>query len=76
MSPTECFLRYLTLPDDDTTQVDLRQCAVVLMSHLDRLSAPYMPPAEKQKVCLNTILMGFLLKSVVYSQVYLTMLML
>ena len=53
VSPTECFLRYLTLPADDQTQVDLRQSAVVLMSHLDRLACPYLPPPDKQKVCLR-----------------------
>ncbi len=47
--PTECFLRYLTLPGDDTMAVDLRQCAVVIMSHLDRLAQPYMLPTDNQK---------------------------
>ena len=50
VSPTECFLRYLSLPDDDTLELDLRQCAVVIMSHLDRLAAPYMLPIDGQKV--------------------------
>ena len=46
VSPTECFLRYLRLPTDDTMQTDLRQCAVVIMSHLDRLAAAYMMPSK------------------------------
>lgn len=49
VSPTECFLRYLTLPEDETISVDLRQCAVVIMCHLDRLALPYMPPSEAQR---------------------------
>ncbi|XP_068082847.1 E3 ubiquitin-protein ligase HERC2 [Anabrus simplex] len=49
VSPTECFLRYLQLPEDDTVAVDLKQAAVVIMSHLDRLAAPYAPPATFTK---------------------------
>ncbi|KAK7097783.1 E3 ubiquitin-protein ligase HERC2-like isoform X3 [Littorina saxatilis] len=49
VSPTECFLNYLTIPEDENTPVDLRQCAVVLMSHLDRLCTPYLPPTSSQK---------------------------
>ncbi|XP_038055580.1 E3 ubiquitin-protein ligase HERC2-like [Patiria miniata] len=49
VSPTECFLRYLTLPDDDDASIDLRQAAVIVMSHLDRLAAPYMPSTVCQK---------------------------
>ncbi|GAB1604494.1 E3 ubiquitin-protein ligase HERC2-like [Argonauta hians] len=43
VSPTECFLRYITDLGDDSDPVDLQQCAVVIMSHLDRLAAPYVP---------------------------------
>ncbi|XP_046386640.1 E3 ubiquitin-protein ligase HERC2 isoform X3 [Ischnura elegans] len=43
-SPTECFLRYLELPENDEVCIDLRQTAVVIMSHLDRLAAPCAPP--------------------------------
>ena len=50
VNPNECFLRYLTLPDDNLMQVDLRQCAVVTMAHLDRLATPFMPPTDTQKV--------------------------
>ncbi|XP_039287848.1 E3 ubiquitin-protein ligase HERC2 [Nilaparvata lugens] len=45
VSPTECFLRFLELPDDDTLGVDLQLVAVVIMAHLDRLAAPFLPPA-------------------------------
>ncbi|XP_054728194.1 probable E3 ubiquitin-protein ligase HERC2 [Anastrepha obliqua] len=42
-SATESFLRFLTLPDEDTTNVDLKQAAVVIISHLDRLAKPHLP---------------------------------
>lgn len=42
-SATECFLRFLTLPEQDTANVDLKQAAVVIISHLDRLAKPHMP---------------------------------
>ncbi|OXB80416.1 UNVERIFIED_CONTAM: hypothetical protein H355_003472 [Colinus virginianus] len=37
-------LRYLTLPQDNELAIDLRQTAVVIMAHLDRLATPCMPP--------------------------------
>ncbi|XP_059157195.1 E3 ubiquitin-protein ligase HERC2-like isoform X2 [Physella acuta] len=43
VSPTECFLQHLCYPEVEETAVDLRQSAVVIMSHLDRLAAPYLP---------------------------------
>lgn len=57
-NPTESFLRFLTLPDDDTANIDLRQAAVVIVSHLDRLAKSHLPTANiTSKVCalnLNT----------------------
>ncbi|XP_078115961.1 E3 ubiquitin-protein ligase HERC2 isoform X3 [Sander vitreus] len=44
MSPNESFLRYLTLPQDNDLAIDLRQTAVVIMAHLDRLASPCSPP--------------------------------
>ncbi|XP_019484450.1 PREDICTED: E3 ubiquitin-protein ligase HERC2 [Hipposideros armiger] len=44
LSPNESFLRYLTLPEDSELAIDLRQTAVVVMAHLDRLATPCMPP--------------------------------
>jgi len=44
VSPTKCYLEFLTLPNDDTTQVGLRQVATVTLSHLDRLAQPYSVP--------------------------------
>ncbi|XP_033111225.1 E3 ubiquitin-protein ligase HERC2-like [Anneissia japonica] len=49
VSPTECFLRYLTIPDDDDASVDLRQAAVIITSHLDRLCMAYTPPPPNQR---------------------------
>ncbi|KAL4691553.1 hypothetical protein H8957_003337, partial [Semnopithecus entellus] len=34
LSPSESFLRYLTLPQDNELAIDLRQTAVVVMGHL------------------------------------------
>ena len=50
VSPTECFLRYLTVPEDEGMALDLRQCAVVILSHLDRLASPYMVQMDSHKV--------------------------
>lgn len=33
----------MTLPESDESLVDLRQAAVVIMSHLDRLAKPHLP---------------------------------
>uniref|UniRef100_A0A3P8VEV0 RCC1-like domain-containing protein n=1 Tax=Cynoglossus semilaevis TaxID=244447 RepID=A0A3P8VEV0_CYNSE len=44
LSPNESFLQYLTLPQDNDLAIDLRQTAVVIMAHLDRLAGPYSPP--------------------------------
>ncbi len=50
VNPTECFLKFLELPEDETLDLDLRQCAVVLMCYLDRLSLPYMPSSRTNRV--------------------------
>nr|XP_032812660.1 E3 ubiquitin-protein ligase HERC2 isoform X4 [Petromyzon marinus] len=44
LGPNESFLRYLVLPQDNEVEIDLRQTAVVIMAHLDRLAAPCLPP--------------------------------
>ncbi|XP_026277054.2 E3 ubiquitin-protein ligase HERC2 [Frankliniella occidentalis] len=49
VSPNECFLSCLELPEDESILVDLRQAAVVLMAHLDRLAAPYLPQTALAK---------------------------
>ncbi|XP_053679051.1 probable E3 ubiquitin-protein ligase HERC2 [Anopheles nili] len=41
--PTESFLRFLSLPDNETSCVDLKLAAVIIISHLDRLAKPHLP---------------------------------
>jgi E3 ubiquitin-protein ligase HERC2 len=47
MSPTESFLRFLSLPDDDDDEgeplIDPQQAAVIIMSHLDRICRSHLP---------------------------------
>ena len=52
VSPTECFLRHLTYPENEECAVDLRQSAVVIMSQLDRLASSYLPISASHKVDL------------------------
>lgn len=61
-SPTESFLRFLTLPASESANIDLRQAAVVIVSHLDRLAQPLLPigsyaPKTKRAKQLQQILM-------------------
>ncbi|XP_048855280.1 LOW QUALITY PROTEIN: E3 ubiquitin-protein ligase HERC2 [Brienomyrus brachyistius] len=44
LSPNESFLHYLALPQDNDLAIDLRQTAVVILAHLDRLAGPCCPP--------------------------------
>nr|CAD7427834.1 unnamed protein product [Timema monikensis] len=63
MSPTDCFLRYLHLPEDDCVSVDLKQAAVALVSHLDRLATPYLPLPSFSKTlgqCQEVLAWGWL----------------
>lgn len=55
-SPTECFIKFLQLPDDDNISVDLRQSAVVIMCHLDRLATPFIPSLDEPKLQANSTL--------------------
>jgi len=57
ITPTESFLRYLALPDDESEFVELQHAAVVLISHLDRLSAPYTPPLSNQNLLVSHLTM-------------------
>lgn len=50
VNPTQCLVSLLTLPEDDSLLVDLRQCATVVMCHLSRLAAPYLPLSDQQNV--------------------------
>ena len=40
-SPTQCYLDYVTLPNDSSTLLDLKQAVAILLSHLDRIATPY-----------------------------------
>ncbi|KAJ8950701.1 hypothetical protein NQ318_012781 [Aromia moschata] len=48
-SITKLFLDFLELPGDESCEVDLRQAAVFVMAHLDRLAAPHVPPLAFNK---------------------------
>lgn len=50
---TKMFLNFINLPEDDTVEVDLRQAAVVLLAHLDRLAEPHIPPQSFNRVMSN-----------------------
>lgn len=51
---TECFLRHLVLPEDDELRVDLRQCAVVIASYLDKIAHNFLPPSGGNMVSSKT----------------------
>nr|XP_028706484.1 E3 ubiquitin-protein ligase HERC2-like [Macaca mulatta] len=58
LSPSESFLRYLPLPQDNELAIDLGQTVVVVMGHLDRPATPCLPPLcsapTSRKVCART----------------------
>lgn len=43
ISPTECFLRYAPLPEDDLELLDVQQVAVTILSYLDGFSTSHLP---------------------------------
>ncbi|XP_060526978.1 E3 ubiquitin-protein ligase HERC2 [Cylas formicarius] len=43
------FLEKMQLPDDETSDIDLKQVAVYTMAYLDQLAAPYIPPSSFNK---------------------------
>lgn len=47
---TQIFLELLEVPEDDSCEIDLKQAAVFLMAHLDRLAMPHIPPMSFTKV--------------------------
>ncbi|KAG5897066.1 hypothetical protein JTB14_025882 [Gonioctena quinquepunctata] len=54
VSCAEMFLRLLDIPDDDFCEIDLKQAAVAVMAHLDRLATPHIPPLSFNKsACFN-----------------------
>ena len=42
LQPTQCFLEYLSYPEDETSPIDLQQTAVGVMAHLDRMARPLL----------------------------------
>ena len=59
-SPTALFLKYLELPNDDTADIDLKQMAVIVLCHLDRLATPFYPTSEKKAMVHAFVLWGLL----------------
>ncbi|KAF5270348.1 hypothetical protein FQR65_LT05536 [Abscondita terminalis] len=51
---TNVYRKTRELPDDDLLEIDLRQAAVLLMSHLDRLAFPHIPQQSFNKSALNS----------------------
>ncbi|CAB3375688.1 Hypothetical predicted protein [Cloeon dipterum] len=47
---TEIYLEDFELPDEESETIPLREAAVVIMSHMDRLALPYIPPSNLSKV--------------------------
>ncbi|XP_056632300.1 E3 ubiquitin-protein ligase HERC2 isoform X1 [Diorhabda sublineata] len=43
------YLDLLELPDNEDCEIDLRQAAVYIMAHLDRLANPHIPPVSFNK---------------------------
>lgn len=53
-NPIESFLRFISLPEHENAMMDLRQAAVVLIAHLDRLAAPYSSQANSYSAATET----------------------
>lgn len=53
-SATESFLRFLTLPENDSTNMDLKKTGVAIISHLNRLAKPLMPTPSMYLICNST----------------------
>lgn len=50
ISCTRIFLDLVSLPDDDSIEIDLRQTAVYLLAYLDKLAFPHISPSSLNKV--------------------------
>ncbi|XP_018562377.1 E3 ubiquitin-protein ligase HERC2 isoform X2 [Anoplophora glabripennis] len=48
-SSTKVFLELLELPEDEACEIDLKQAAIYIMAHLDRLATPHIPPLSFSK---------------------------
>lgn len=56
------FLELLELPDDDNTDIDLKQAAIYSITYLDKLVTPHLPPVTFNKVvvCSKSIIISYL----------------
>ncbi|KAF7266968.1 hypothetical protein GWI33_019752 [Rhynchophorus ferrugineus] len=52
-SCTKYFLDFLELPDEETFEIDLKQASVFIMSRLDYLAEPHIPPLSFNKNILQ-----------------------
>lgn len=43
-----CKFRFLSLSDNEAGNIDLKKSAVIIISHLDRLVQPHLPPIETE----------------------------
>lgn len=60
-SPVDCFLRFANLPENDMVPIDLRQAAVLIMAHLDRLSSPHIPTTTFIKINVSYTIRSYTL---------------
>lgn len=49
-STPKVYLDLFELPEDEDCEIDLKQAAVCIMAHLDRLASPHIPPLSFNKV--------------------------
>ncbi|XP_017782464.1 PREDICTED: E3 ubiquitin-protein ligase HERC2 isoform X2 [Nicrophorus vespilloides] len=50
---TKVFLKFCKMPEEDSVEIDMNRASVMLLSHLDRLAAPYIPPQSFNKSVIN-----------------------
>lgn len=55
VSCTKLYLDMLDLPGDETVEVDLKQACLFVMSRLDQLAVPHMPP-----LCFNKVVSKYI----------------
>lgn len=55
VSCTKLYLDMLDLPGDETVEVDLKQACLFVMSRLDQLAVPHMPP-----LCFNKVISKYI----------------
>lgn len=47
---TNSLIKFLQCPEEESAVIDLKQAAVLLLAHLDRLATPYIPWQSFNKV--------------------------